>query len=115
MVGDRLWCAGLTREVRREGEGAAPARLALHVDRAAHQGHQAGGDGQAQASAAVLARGRGVLLLESPEDRLLLVLRDADAGVTHREVKSDLAVRSPGRAGRVGGGFHSHNHLALIR
>ena len=58
----------LAPEPRREGEGAAPARLALHGDLPAHQGHQPGGDRQAQAGAAVLPRGRGVLLLEGPED-----------------------------------------------
>ena len=55
----------------------------------AHQGHQPGGDGQAQAGAAVLPRGRGVRLLEGLEDPLLLVGRDADAGVAHREAQAD--------------------------
>ena len=72
---------GLASKLGREGEGAAPARLAVHGDRAAHQGHQPGGDGQAQAGAAILARGRGVLLFEGPEDLLLFVGRDADARV----------------------------------
>ena len=52
---DRLRGVRLPPEPRREGEGAAPARLAVHGDRPAHQGHQPGGDGQAQAGAAVLA------------------------------------------------------------
>ena len=80
----------LAAEPRREGEGAAPARLALHRDRPAHQGHQPRGDRQAQAGAAVLARGRPVLLLEGAEDLLLLVARDADAGVAHGEQQRRL-------------------------
>ena len=104
VVDDRLWCAGLTREVRREDKRAAPTRFAFHVNRATHQGHQAGRNGQAQSSAAVLARGRGVLLLESPEDGLLLVLRDADAAVTYRELQCDLAVRRAGAGYRAGRG-----------
>ena len=89
----------LAPEPRREGEGAAPARLALHGDRPAHQGHQPGGDRQAQAGAAVLPRGRGVLLLEGPEDPLLLVGRDADAGVAHREAQRSTAPPSAAFAG----------------
>src|SRR5256886_12659534 len=85
----RDWLRGvrLPAEVRREGEGAAPARRAVHGDRPAHEGHQPGSDGQAQAGAAVLARGGGVLLLERPEDALLLVGRDADAGVPYGELQ----------------------------
>src|SRR5438876_12003999 len=71
----------LLTEARCEGEGAAPAWRAVHGDGSAHEGHQPGSDGQAQAGAAVLARGRGVLLLEGPEDALLLLGWDADAGV----------------------------------
>src|SRR5437763_5702612 len=80
----------LLAEARCKGEGAAPARRAVHGDRPAHQGDQPGSDGQAQAGAAVPARGRGVLLLERPEDALLLVRRDADAGVAHGEAQPDL-------------------------
>src|ERR1700736_3243814 len=82
----------LPPEPRREGEGAAPARLAVHGDLPAHQGHEPGGDRQAQAGAAVLARGRGVLLLEGPEDSLLPVLGDADAGVAHGEAQPDISL-----------------------
>src|SRR5205809_828575 len=77
---------GRPPEPRREREGAALARLAFHGDLSAHQGDQPGGDGQAQAGAAVLPRGGGVLLLEGPEDFLLPVLGDADAGVLHRKL-----------------------------
>src|SRR5438876_175638 len=87
---DRLRGVRLPAEARREGEGAAAARRAVHGDRPAHQSDQPGSDGQAQAGAAVLTRGRGVLLLEGPEDPLLLVGRDADAGVAHCEAEADF-------------------------
>src|SRR5213083_2847156 len=83
----------LFTEARCEGEGAAPAWRAVHGDGSAHEGHQPGSDGQAQAGAAVLARGRGVLLLEGPEDARLLVGRNADAGVAHREAEADLPLQ----------------------
>ena len=57
-----------------------------------------------------LPRGRGVLLLEGPEDRLLLVRRDADAGVAHGEAQADLALGCG-----LAGGLHAHDHLALRR
>src|SRR5262249_25192390 len=80
----------LSAEAGREGEGATPARRAVHGDGSAHEGDQPGGDAQAQARAAVLARGGGVLLLERPEDALLLVGRDADAGVAHHETEANF-------------------------
>ncbi len=79
----------LLAEARCEGEGAAPAGRAVHGDGPAHEGHQAGGDGQAQPGAPVFARGRSVLLLEGSEDRLLLLRRDADASIRHREAQAD--------------------------
>src|SRR5438309_5455469 len=89
----------LPPELGREREGAAAARLALHRDRAAHELDQAGGNGQSQAGAAIPPRGRSVLLLERPEDLLLLVQRDADAGVAYREAQS--AKRGARSAGKV--------------
>ena len=82
----RMW---LTPELCRESEGATPARLALYRDGTAHQGHQARGDRQPQARSAVSPRNRGVLLLERPEDPLLLVPSDSDPGVAHREPQVD--------------------------
>src|SRR5581483_7738531 len=77
----------LKAEARREGEGAALPRLTVHGDLAAHQGGQPGGNGQTQAGAAVLARGRCVLLLEGTEDARLLLPGDADAGVADLEMQ----------------------------
>src|SRR6185369_5130165 len=71
------------RQVQREGR--ALRRRADKADLTAEQTRELAADGQAQASAAVLARGRSVGLLEGLEDDLLLVARDADAGVRHRE------------------------------
>src|SRR5439155_8308923 len=58
----------LSAEVRRECKRAALARRTVHRDGSAHEGHQPGSDGQAQAGPAVLARGGGVFLLEGPVD-----------------------------------------------
>src|SRR5437868_5297280 len=71
------------RQVQREG--AAFRRCADEAYLAAQQARQLAADGQAQARAAVLARRRSVGLLEGFEDDLLLVGRDADASVRHRE------------------------------
>ena len=71
------------RQVQREGAaGAGPAH---EPDLAAEQSRQLAADGEAEAGAAVLARGRAVGLLEGLEDDLLLDGRDADAGVRDRE------------------------------
>ena len=107
--GDRLRAGRLPPEPRREGEGAAPARPAVHGDLPAHEVHQPGGDRQAQPGSTVPPRGRGVLLLEGPEDPLLPLGGDADAGVAHHEVKADLVL---GRG--AAGGLHAHDHLALF-
>ena len=60
------------------------------LDFAAEQHGQFAADGEAQAGAAVLARGAGVGLLEGLEDEPLLLRRDADAGVLDGE-GDDLA------------------------
>ena len=68
-----------------EGERAALAVDAGEPDFAAQQHGQLAADGEAEAGAAVLARGAGVGLLEGLEDEPLLLRRDADAGVLHGE------------------------------
>ena len=57
------------------------AGRAAQLDLAAEQVGQLAADREAEAGAAVLAAGAGVGLLEGLEDDLLLLERDADAGV----------------------------------
>ena len=64
-----------------QGEDAAFARRAVHVDRSAQQLRQVARDRQAQARAAVFAVGAAIGLAEGFENQLLLVRRDADARV----------------------------------
>ena len=64
-----------------EREGAAEAGRAAQGQLAAQQLGQLAADGEAEARAAVLAAGAGVGLLEGLEHDLLLLDRDADAGV----------------------------------
>ena len=71
------------RSAPRSGSGC-PARRALDPEPAAHHRDQPRRDRQPEAGAAVLARGRAVGLGEGLEDQLLLLGRDADAGVAHR-------------------------------
>ena len=68
-----------------EREGAALPRRAVHADLAAQEPRQLAADREPEAGAAVLAAGGAVGLLEGLEDQALLVGRDADAGVDHRE------------------------------
>ena len=62
-------------------ERAAASDRAREPDLAAEQPRDFAADRQAEAGAAVLAAGRAVGLLERFEDDLVLVRRDADAGV----------------------------------
>ncbi len=80
--------AGMHRHVdfrQIERERAALDRDALQVDFAAQQAGDFAADGQAQAGAAIAAAGAAVGLLEGLENDLLLVGRNADAGVRDRE------------------------------
>src|SRR3546814_5395040 len=61
--------------------------LALHVDPAAQQFRQRLGDGRSQPSAAEATPATGLDLLERIADPLPVRLRDADAGIAHREVQ----------------------------
>ena len=61
------------------------AGRAVQLDFAAEQLRQLAADREAEAGAAVLAAGAGVGLLERLEDDLLLLQRNADAGVGHLE------------------------------
>jgi hypothetical protein len=78
---------GWSPEAGAEGEGAAPAWLAVHCDLPAHQGHSPGGDRQAQARAAILRGRRRICLLEGAEDRRLFIDGNTDAGVAHAKTQ----------------------------
>mmetsp|Transcript_15772 Transcript_15772/g.43678 ORF Transcript_15772/g.43678 Transcript_15772/m.43678 type:complete len:281 (+) Transcript_15772:1423-2265(+) len=67
-------------------EHRALARRAAQADLAAHQRGQLAADGQAQAGAAITPRRRFVGLRERLEQALLLVERDARAGVGHLDM-----------------------------
>src|SRR5579859_5270548 len=69
----------LDRQIEREGRPRAGQ--AAQVNFAAEQVCQFAADRQSQAGAAVFATGRGVGLLECLEDDLLLLRRNADAGI----------------------------------
>jgi hypothetical protein len=66
-------------------ERAALAGVALDAQVATEEARDLATDREAEPGAAVLAARRAVGLLECLEDQALLVLRDADAGVGHRE------------------------------
>ena len=96
-----------------EREGAAHAGRAAQLDLAAEQVRQLAADREAKAGAAVFAAGAGVGLLERLEDDLLLLRRDADAGVgdleghhrrrllEHRMLGAPAARRRPRRSSRT--------------
>jgi hypothetical protein len=52
---------------------------------ATQQGRKLAADGQPQTGAAILPAGAGIGLLKRLEDQLLLVERNADAGIRHLE------------------------------
>src|ERR1017187_9833605 len=68
-----------------ESEGAAGGGLALRGDPPAELGSNLAADRQAEASPAVAAACGAVTLLEGFEDRLQVVVGDADAGIGDRE------------------------------
>ena len=73
-----------------EVERAADARFALEPDAPAHQLDQPAADREAEARAAVLARGGHVGLRERLEQLRRLLRRHADAGVAHGELELHL-------------------------
>src|SRR5581483_8766634 len=83
--------------------------LTLHPQSAVHEFDQTLADGEAEARPAELARGRAVHLSEGLEELILLLARDADAGVGDGEIDLDVAgLESRARADR-------DDHLALHR
>ncbi len=89
-----------------ERERAADAGRAGQVDLAAEQARELAADRQPEAGAAVLPAGARIGLLEGFEDDLLLVDRNADAGVGHLEgddaadLRQDAMVGIPPGSGR---------------
>jgi hypothetical protein len=73
-----------------EPEKAAFARPAFDADTATHQLHQASGDHQAEAGAAVSTRGRGIDLFEGMEQARQFVGCDAYAGVFDLEAHQQV-------------------------
>ncbi len=100
-----------------ERERAALAVDAGEADFAAQEHGQLAADGQAEAGAAVLARGAGVGLLEGLEDEPLLLRRDADAGVLDGEgddllgLAQHRVIDAPARRGKA----DTDVHMALRR
>ena len=76
---------------RRQPDGEAKLRalaeLALGVELAAHQLHEAARDGEPEAGAAVVPGDRWIRLREGLEDRRDALWGDADAGVRHGETE----------------------------
>ena len=95
-----------------EGERAALAVDAGEADFAAQEHGQLAADGQAQAGAAVLARGAGVGLLERLEDEPLLLGRHADARVLDGEgddllgLAQHRVIDAPARRGEADADIH---------
>ncbi len=75
------------RQIQRNPEGAALAQFAVDADLPAHQLDEQLADGQAEAGAAILARGRRIGLGEFFKDFRPLVGGQADAGVGHRQAQ----------------------------
>src|ERR1700757_953737 len=96
-----------------EGEGAALSRRALQLDFAAEQVCELAADGEAKSRASVFAAGTGVGLLEGLEDDLLLLLRNANAGVRNFKgddgcsLAEDRVVPAPSGVGVVDGQPHT--------
>ena len=70
---------------RIQRERAADTGRAAQMNFAAEQVGQFAADGEAQSRTTVFAAGAGICLLERLEDDLLLLQRNADAGIGHFE------------------------------
>ena len=102
-----LLLVGVDLRRQADREGRARAEGALDPDRAAHALDEGAGDGEAEAGAAELARGRFVGLGEALEQPADLLLGQADAGV------------GDGEAHPVGPGLpeapHGQNDVPVLR
>src|SRR5207248_8200605 len=86
MMHRRLSRAIRQPEAHREMKGTSLSRRALEPDPAPHHLNQTGRDGESQPRAAIVPRCRGIDLPERREDGRLLLRRNPDSGVTHREI-----------------------------
>ena len=68
-----------------EAESASFANCASYSELAAHAGHQATADAQAQSGSSVLTSGGGIGLLEIVKYGLQPVGRDTNTGIGHRD------------------------------
>src|SRR5581483_3504238 len=99
-----------------KGESAPLAGGAFDLDFSSEEPGDFTADRQPQPGPAVLAAGGAVGLLKRLEDQLLLVLRNADAGVNHREgddmvgLIQHLAVEFDSFIGPL----HLQDHLSLL-
>ncbi len=85
--------AAAKSEPRGKPEGGALAVCSLHTHRTPHSQGQAFADGQPQAGATILARGRAVGLLKAFEESTHLIVGQANAGVAHGKVQQHVAGR----------------------
>ncbi|MCZ7635871.1 MAG: hypothetical protein M5U12_07395 [Verrucomicrobia bacterium] len=90
--------AGWQLEGDGEGERGADVEFAGDLELAAHEADELAGDGQAQAGATVLARGRAIGLTERFEDALAVLGGDAGTGVLDFETKGDFGAGGGGDA-----------------
>ena len=82
-------------EAGREVEHRSEALAALDTNLSVHQRHEVRRNRESKPRAAVLSRRRSVRLLERFENRVLLVDRNADAGVSHLTAQFDAGLGAP--------------------
>ena len=100
-----------------EREGAPLADLAPHVDTAAHDLDEPGGDAQPQAGAAVFLAQRAIGLDKRIENGPEFVRRDADAGVADVKMQPDFrrtGCQPVPLAGQAGSLSYGDENFALV-
>src|SRR5437660_11347959 len=97
-----------------EREGAPEPWLAFHAYVATHHLHQASCDAQAQPGPTVEPRCRTVRLSERLENHVLLLRRDSDTRIAHRETQLNLiSLELPlGNTFLAKARFDGNNHFA---
>src|SRR5215471_5902285 len=89
-------------------ELAALSHLAFHPHRSPHQLHQCSGNGKPQSGSTIFASSRAIDLLESLEDRLLLLLRNTDTSIGHEEMQIEGQLT-------LGLSLNVQHHLTFVR